>query len=112
MPLDSVNNLLAVLRRTQLLAPEQVDEVARELVPHYADPEALGEYLVSVDWLTTYQLQMLLAEQWDELTVGPYQVRVLAPALRLGLHLTDATPDHRPGILRGDPRIDVPGQVA
>src|SRR5947209_9294052 len=74
MPLDSVDNLLAVLRRTQLLAPEQVDEVARELVPHYADPEALGEYLVSVDWLTTYQLQMLLAEQWDELTVGPYQV--------------------------------------
>jgi serine/threonine-protein kinase len=74
MPLDSVDNLLTVLRRTQLLAPEQVDEVARELVPYYPDPESLGEYLVSIDWLTTYQLQLLLAEQWDELTVGPYQV--------------------------------------
>jgi serine/threonine-protein kinase len=67
MPLDSVDTLLTVLRRTQLLAAEQVDEVAR-------DAQHLGEYLVSIDWLTAYQLQMLMSEQWEELTVGPYQV--------------------------------------
>jgi serine/threonine-protein kinase len=74
MSIDSVDTLLAVLRRTQILAPEQADEVARELGPHYPDPQELGEYLVGIDWLTGYQLQLLLAGRWDELTVGPYQV--------------------------------------
>src|SRR5438128_2428121 len=74
MSIDSIHTLLAVLRRTMLLAPEQADEVARELAPHYADPEALGEYLVEIDWLTAFQLQLLLAGAWDELTVGPYQI--------------------------------------
>jgi eukaryotic-like serine/threonine-protein kinase len=74
MSINSIDTLLAVLRRTMLLAPEQADEVARELVPHFADPKALGEYLVEIDWLTAFQLQLLLAGDWDELTVGPYQV--------------------------------------
>ncbi len=74
MALDSIDTLLAVLRRTQLLAPEQVDEVARELVPHYPTAEGLGAYLVGIDWLTAYQLQLLLSEQWEDLTIGPYQV--------------------------------------
>src|SRR5262249_13081135 len=74
MSIDSVDTLLAVLRRSQLLAPEQVDEVARELGGHFEDPVALGEYLVEIDWLTAYQFQLLLAGRWDELTVGSYQV--------------------------------------
>lgn len=74
MALDTIDTLLAVLRRTQLLAPEQVDEVARELAPHYRDPLSLGEQLVSIDWLTSYQFQLLMAGNWNELTVGPYHV--------------------------------------
>jgi serine/threonine-protein kinase len=74
MTLDCVDHFLSVLRQTQLLAPEQVDEVARELVPYYRDPSSLGEYLVSIDWLTAYQLRLLQAGHLDELTVGPYQV--------------------------------------
>src|SRR4051812_24147577 len=74
MTLDTPDTLLAVLRRVELLAPEQVDEIARELVPHYPDPVSLGEYLVRIDWLTPYQFQLLLAGQWAELTIGPYQV--------------------------------------
>jgi hypothetical protein len=74
MSIDSVDTLLAVLCRTQILAPEQAKEVARELGPHYDDPQALGEYLVEIDWLTAYQLQLLMVGRWDELTVGPYQV--------------------------------------
>src|SRR5262249_32699440 len=46
----------------------------RELVPHYSNPVALGEYLVRIDWLTPYQLQLLLAGQWADLAVGPYQI--------------------------------------
>jgi serine/threonine-protein kinase len=74
MSIDSVAMLLSVLRRSQLLATEQVDEVARELGQHYDDPLALAEYLVEIDWLTDYQLRLLFAGQWDELVVGPYHV--------------------------------------
>ena len=74
MTLDTPDTLLALLRRVELLAPDQVDEIARELVPHYPDPVDLGEYLVRIEWLTPYQLQLLLAGQWMELTIGPYQI--------------------------------------
>lgn len=72
--LDRNDTLLAVLRRTQLLAPDQVEQVATELVPDFPDPLALGQYLVEIDWLTPYQLQLLLSGQWDELVIGHYQV--------------------------------------
>ena len=35
MVIDSVDSLLAALRRLQILGPPQVDEIARELAPHY-----------------------------------------------------------------------------
>src|SRR4051812_37920421 len=74
MPIDSVETLLSVLRRAQILTPEQVAEVVGELGGVYREPQPLGEYLVQIDWLTAYQLQLLLSERWNELTVGPYQV--------------------------------------
>jgi serine/threonine protein kinase len=74
MALNSIDTLLAVLRRAELLAPEQVDEIVRELVPHYHDPLDLCEYLVQIDWLTSYQLQLLLAGQYRKLTLGPFQI--------------------------------------
>jgi serine/threonine-protein kinase len=74
MTIDSVDTLLTVLRRVQLFAPEQVDEVARELGPHFEDPLALAEYLAEADWLTPYQVKALFTGHWDELVIGPYQV--------------------------------------
>jgi serine/threonine-protein kinase len=74
MCIDSPLSLLDVLRRVQLLSPEQADEAARELLPHFNSAESLGEYLVEVDWLTPYQLQMLLAGQVHELVIGPFQI--------------------------------------
>jgi serine/threonine-protein kinase len=74
MSINNIETLLAIIRRVQLLTPEQVEEVARELGPVYTDPVALGEYLVEIDWLTAYQLQLLLTEHWDELVIGPYQI--------------------------------------
>ncbi len=74
MSIDTLETLLSVLRRAQLLTPEQAGEVVRELGPHFSSPERLGEHLVEIDWLTAYQLQLLLAGRWDELTVGPYQM--------------------------------------
>src|SRR3954452_20086880 len=74
MSTDSIDTLLAVLRRTQLLAEEQVEQIAVELAPDFPNAQRLGEYLVEIDWLTPYQLLLLLTGEWRELTVGPYQI--------------------------------------
>ena len=71
MSIESVDTLLDVLRRVQLLSHEQAEEIVRELVPHYRDPESLGEHLVEVDWLTAYQLQLLLSGRWEISRSGP-----------------------------------------
>lgn len=74
MSIDSVNALLQVVRRTRLLTPDQVEEVARELGPYYDDPADLAQYLAQVEWLTPYQVQVLFSDDPDELVVGPYVV--------------------------------------
>ncbi len=74
MVIDSVDTLLAVLRRVQLLPASQLEEIERELAPHYSDPSDLSEYLVEIDWLTGYQRSLLFEGRWNELTIGPYQI--------------------------------------
>jgi serine/threonine-protein kinase len=74
MPIDSVETLLTILRRAQLLTPEEVEEVARTLGPRFDDPHALAEYLRQVEWLTAYQVQRVFADAWEELSVGPYVI--------------------------------------
>ncbi len=74
MCIDTPLDLLNVLDRVQLLSPEQASEAARELLPHFDSAFALGKYLVEVDWLTSYQLRMILADRADDLLVGPFQI--------------------------------------
>src|SRR5262249_54561074 len=74
MVIDSVVTMLAALRRLQLLAPQQVDEIARELAPLHPDPLELSDYLVEIDWLTPFQRLLLFEGRWTDLVVGPYQV--------------------------------------
>jgi serine/threonine-protein kinase len=72
--IDSVDTFLAVIRRVQIFAPEQVDEIERELVPHFSDPQALAQHLVRIEWLTSYQYEQLFAGEWEMLAIGPYAV--------------------------------------
>ena len=74
MVIDRCDKLLSALRSLQLLSPQQVDEVERELLPHYPDPFDLSQYLVEIDWLTAYQRRLLFEGRWNELAVGPYQI--------------------------------------
>ena len=74
MVIDSVDTLLSVFRRVRLLGPEQVEEIARELAPHYADPFDLSDYLIEIEWLTAHQRRLLFEGRWNELAVGPYQI--------------------------------------
>jgi serine/threonine-protein kinase len=74
MIIDTNETLLKILHRTQLLGPEQLQEIERELVPTFDNPHELGAYLVEIDWLTAYQLGLVLTGRLDELTIGPYQI--------------------------------------
>src|SRR6516162_5705021 len=74
MSIDSVATLLNVLRRVQIYTPGQIDEIARELTPHYDDPRELVDYLVQMEWLTPYQREALFEGHWDALTIGQYQL--------------------------------------
>jgi eukaryotic-like serine/threonine-protein kinase len=74
MPINSVENLLAILQRMQVLTPEEVREVTRELCPHFTDPVDLAHYLAENEWLTAYQVRLLFTDRWEEMTVGPYVI--------------------------------------
>ena len=74
MVIDSVDSLLTALSRLQILGPQQVDEIARELAPQYQDPFELSEYLIEIAWLTAHQRRLLFEGRWNELAVGPYQI--------------------------------------
>ncbi len=72
MVIDNVDTLLTVIRRVQIFAAEQVDEIERELIPHFVDPRELAEHLVRTEWLTQYQLETIFSGEWEMLTIGPY----------------------------------------
>jgi serine/threonine-protein kinase len=74
MPIDSVETLLTVLERLRLLMPQEVREIADELVPRFADPLELALYLVEIEWLTEYQIRLLFGGHWKELTIGSYLI--------------------------------------
>lgn len=74
MVIDTVDSLLVAIRRAQLFAPEQVDEIERELVPHFADAVTLAQHLVRIEWLTHYQFEMLFANEWQMLSLGCYTI--------------------------------------
>jgi serine/threonine-protein kinase len=74
MAIDSIPTLLALFRRVQILAPDQVDQIERELTPHYADPHHLADYLVEIDWLTAFQKQCLFDGHHKDLVIGQYIV--------------------------------------
>jgi serine/threonine protein kinase len=74
MAIQTNDHFLTVLHRTGLFEQDQLDEIRTQLLGHYRDPVALGEYLVEIDWLTAYQLQTILAGHWDELMMGQFQI--------------------------------------
>jgi eukaryotic-like serine/threonine-protein kinase len=74
MPIDSVETFLSVLQRLQVLTLHEVQEVTRELGPHFTNPHELADYLIEIEWLTEYQIRLLFEERWEELTIGPYLI--------------------------------------
>lgn len=74
MSIESLETFLAILQRKQVLSPQEVQDIARELGPHFTSPRKLARYLAEIDWLTEYQVSLLFSDRWEELTIGPYLV--------------------------------------
>jgi eukaryotic-like serine/threonine-protein kinase len=74
MPIASVETFLAILQRKQVLTPQEAQDVANELGPHFSTSHELARYLVEINWLTAYQVRLLFSDRWEELTIGPYLV--------------------------------------
>ncbi len=74
MSIDTVDDFLNLLRRVGILAPEQVEEIAQQLGPHYDDALSLAEYLIEMAWLTEFQVQTLFDGDPQDLVIGPYQL--------------------------------------
>jgi serine/threonine-protein kinase len=74
MSINRLETFLTILRRAQLLTPQEAEEVARDLGPHFPDPYDLARYLIDIDWLTAYQVRLVFSDHWQELNIGPYLI--------------------------------------
>jgi serine/threonine protein kinase len=72
MAIESLTTLVDALRYSRLLAPAQFEELAQSLLPRFADARTLARELMSLGWLTSYQVDQLLLGRVDELMLGPY----------------------------------------
>jgi serine/threonine protein kinase len=71
MMIDSVPGLLAMLRKHQLLVPEQLAE-AEQLQQRHTDPRLLAKELLHRGWLTPYQINQLFLGRGPDLVLGSY----------------------------------------
>jgi serine/threonine-protein kinase len=64
--------LVDALRKSQLLEPNQLDELRLALQPRYPDARALAGELIRRNWLTPYQINQLFQEHGQTLSLGQY----------------------------------------
>jgi serine/threonine-protein kinase len=72
MALDSVTDLVELLRQCRLLEPAQEAELLRHLVSGFREPRALARELIRRGWLTPYQANQLLLGRGRDLLLGSY----------------------------------------
>ena len=71
MPIASLVDLVACLRRLPLLEPAQLEQLA-ELQACFPDMRSLARELITRGWLTPYQINQLIQDRGPELVLGPY----------------------------------------
>src|SRR5215831_10322562 len=74
MPVDTAASLVNALRACQVLTSAQVDEIAKTLVQRFPDARALARALIDREWLTPYQVNLLMQDAADKLSLGPYVI--------------------------------------
>jgi serine/threonine protein kinase len=66
------DRLVGLLRDCQLLLPDQLDELVRDLQPRFPEAEPLAQELVKRTWLTSYQATQLIEGRREALVLGQY----------------------------------------
>ena len=72
MPVDSLPELVDLVRRLQLLPPPQLAELTDGLPASFPEPRALAAELVRRGWLTPYQINQIFLGRGAGLVLGPY----------------------------------------
>ena len=104
MLIDSVESLLQAIRRVQILAPEQVDEIAREYPQVYEDARGMGLLQGLKCVLPQGEVQAAcVAEGLMAITAGDNVLRLAPP-----LVVTDADLDEAIVMLRRATRRVLP----
>jgi eukaryotic-like serine/threonine-protein kinase len=74
MPVDSAVDLVNALRLGHLLTAGQLEDLAQNLLPQHPDAKSLARALLDREWLTPYQVNMLLTGLGARLLLEPYLI--------------------------------------
>src|SRR5438067_1454563 len=74
MAIVSSGGLMDALRRYELLPKDQLTQLPHLINGRCSDARLLARTLVQRSWLTTYQVNQLLADHGCELVLGPYHI--------------------------------------
>ncbi len=80
----TVAALMEVLLRTQILKQAQLARVVNELQHRFIQPTDLLRQLVTWEWLTKFQMELILSGRERDLIIGPYIVFDLLGAGGMG----------------------------
>lgn len=72
MAITSNAAVIDVLDRTQIILPNQLDEVRKSLQKQLPDPQSLMQELVQRDWLTSFQARQIVIGRGADLLLGNY----------------------------------------
>jgi len=73
MAIDSVPNLLDVIKQHQLLEPGQLNEILPE-ARRFTEPRQLAQHMLKKNWLTPYQVNQIFQGQGSGLVLGQYRL--------------------------------------
>jgi serine/threonine-protein kinase len=71
MGIESVMELMEVIKQNQLLEREQLEELTR-LRAGFPDSRVLAKHLIEKSWLTPYQVNQLFSKKGQDLVLGHY----------------------------------------
>lgn len=72
MAIETVAQLISLLRGSGLLTSLQLEEIRLDLQNTHPDPIALGRELVQRHWLTAFQVNQIFSGGVGDLVLGPY----------------------------------------
>lgn len=72
MTIESPAALLDALRRSQVLEPEQLDELTPDTLSRFPDAKGLARDLMQRGWLTPYQVNQVFQGKGADLVLGQY----------------------------------------